>query len=152
MVRPRGGDFIYSTEEIESMKQTILFCQSIKVFGVVFGILHEDGTLNTEQMTILSRLAGPMEVTIHRAIDDTPDIFEAVQQLTKIPSINCVLSAGQAQTAMDGAHTLQKMVAIAGDNLTIIPGGKVTKQNLLELHNLVGSTTYHGTKIVGALN
>lgn len=151
MIRPRGGNFVYSIEEIEHMKQTVLFCKSLHIYGVVFGILHEDNTLNTEQMIILARLAGPMEVTIHRAIDETPDILEAVRQLSQIPSINCVLSAGKAKTALEGASTLQKMIETANGKLTIIPGGKVTRQNLEELHNLVGSTTYHGTQIVGPL-
>ena len=152
MIRPRGGNFVYSIDEIETMKQSILYCRSIGIHGVVFGILNEDNTLNIDQTLILSRLAGPMEVTIHRAIDETPDILAAIQQLSKIPSINCVLSAGQASSAAAGAPTLKAMVQAAGDDLVVIPGGGVRKDNVERLHQQVGSSIYHGTQIVGPLS
>lgn len=151
MIRPRGGNFIYSIEEIEQMKQSILYCQSVGIDGVVFGILWEDGSLNLDQTLILSRLASPMEVTIHRAIDETPDILVAVRQLKEIPSVHCVLSAGQAESALQGAATLRSMVTEAADQLIIIPGGGVRQDNVQELHAHVGSTIYHGTQIVGPL-
>lgn len=152
MIRPRGGSFVYSIEEIEQMKQSILYCQSLGIDGVVFGILHEDDTLNIDQTLILSRLASPMEVTIHRAIDETPDILAAIRQLKGIPSVHCVLSAGQVNSAAAGAHTLKKMVMEAADQLIVIPGGGVRKANVEALHKQVGSTIYHGTQIVGSLH
>lgn len=152
MIRPRGGSFVYSVEEIEQMKQSILYCQSLGVDGVVFGILHEDDTLNIDQTLILSRLASPMEVTIHRAIDETPDILEAIRQLKNIPSIHCILSAGQANSATQGAPMLKRMVAEAADQLVVIPGGGVRDHNVEALHAIVDSTIYHGTQIVGPLH
>jgi copper homeostasis protein len=151
MIRPRGGSFIYSVSEIEQMKQSIIYCKSIGIDGVVFGILNEDHTLNIDQTLILSRLAGPMEVTIHRAIDDTPDILSAVRQLKAIPSIDCILSAGQASSAAAGAAMLKKMVKESGNQLIVIPGGGVKKDNVQALHEKVGSSIYHGTQIVGSL-
>ncbi|MEM6378010.1 MAG: copper homeostasis protein CutC [Bacteroidota bacterium] len=152
MIRPRGGNFVYNVEEIEAMKQSILYCQSIGIDGVVFGILHKDNTLNIDQTLILSRLAGPMEVTIHRAIDDTPNILAAIQLLKNVPSVHCILSAGQANSAVAGAQTLSTMVQEAGDGLIVIPGGGVRKDNVQALHEQVGSSIYHGTKIVGPLS
>ena len=152
MIRPRGGSFVYSIEEVEQMKQSILYCQSIGIPGVVFGILNEDHTLNIDQTLILSRLASPMEVTIHRAIDETPDILAAIRQLKEIPSVHCVLSAGQAKSAAAGAQTLRNMVLEAKDQLIVIPGGGVRQVNVQALHKEVGSTIYHGTQIVGLLH
>lgn len=151
MIRPRGGNFIYTASEIEQMKADILFCKSIHIYGVVFGILSPDNSLDLSRIESLANLAAPMQVTIHRAIDETSDILNAVRQLSSLPNVHCILSSGQAPTAKLGAATLRKMVEIAGAKLTIIPAGKVSSENLMELHNLVDSTTYHGTKIVGPL-
>jgi copper homeostasis protein len=151
MIRPRGGDFNYSPEEFEQMKSDIRFCKSIYIYGVVFGILTREQELDIPRIKILADLARPMQVTIHRAIDETPDPLAAVRQLRRQANVNCILSSGQADTARAGAGTLRKMVETAGPQLTIIPAGKVTAQNIAELHNLVSSTTYHGTKIVGDL-
>jgi copper homeostasis protein len=151
MIRPRGGDFHYSLEEFEQMKTDIQFCKSIHIYGVVFGILTREQALDIQRIKILADLAAPMQVTIHRAIDETPDPLAAVRQLRHLANVHCILSSGQADTARAGAGTLRKMAETAAPKLTIIPAGKITAENLRELHKLVGSTTYHGTKIVGPL-
>lgn len=151
MIRPRGGDFTYTPTEIEQMKADIRFCKALNIYGVVLGILTTEQELDIPQLKALANLAAPMQVTIHRAIDETPDILAAVRQLCKLPNVHCILSSGQAPTAGAGAATLRKMIQTAGEHLTIIPAGKVTSENLRDLHNLLNSTTYHGTKIVGTL-
>lgn len=151
MIRPRGGNFTYTSDEFEQMKADIQFCKSLYIYGVVFGILTPEQELDIPKIKELAQLAAPMQVTIHRAIDETLDIEAAVKRLSALPNVHCILSSGQAPTARAGANTLRKMVAIAGNQLTIIPAGKITVENLPELHKLVGSTTYHGTKIVGPL-
>lgn len=151
MIRPRGGDFTYTPAELEQMRADIRFCKSIGVFGVVFGLLTPQQELDLPAIEALAKLAAPMQVTIHRAIDETPDILRAVRQLCDLPNVHCILSSGQAPTAAAGATTLQQMVRTAAGKITIIPAGKVTGQNLRELHQIVGSTTYHGTRIVGPL-
>jgi len=151
MIRPRGGDFLYTAAELDQMKADIRFCKAMHVYGVVFGVLTPKKTLDIPRIKTLADLAAPMQVTIHRAIDETIDILAAVRELSLLDNVHCILSSGQAATARDGADTLRKMIEIAGDRLTIIPAGKVTSQNIAELHNLVDSTIYHGTRIVGLL-
>ncbi|GAO29836.1 copper homeostasis protein CutC [Geofilum rubicundum] len=75
MIRPRGGDFIYTPAELDQMRQSILLCQDIGVDGVVLGILNKDNELDLEAMRPLIELAKPLNVVIHKAIDDTPDTF-----------------------------------------------------------------------------
>ncbi len=151
MIRPRGGDFVYTSQELEEMEKAILFCKKINIEGVVFGVLDAQGGLDIAAIGRLATLAQPMEVTIHRAIDDTPDILEALKMLKQIPGVHAVLSAGGAANTWEGRKTLQEMVKIAGDELVVIPGGKVTNENVNALHQIVGAKVYHGTKIVGAL-
>jgi copper homeostasis protein len=151
MIRPRGGSFVHTPAEIDAMRQSIQYCKSLGIPGVVFGILTPAGRLDLDHIQDLAALARPMEVTIHRAIDEVPDVLEAIEKLMNIPDINSVLSAGQASSAYAGRTILRRMVELAGERLTIIPGGGVTRENVGALHQFVGSSCYHGTKIVGPL-
>lgn len=148
MIRPRGGDFVYSYAEIEEMKESIRFCKRMKVLGVVFGILDQDNQLNLEQIRILADLSYPLEVTIHKAIDQTPDILLAVAELRKIKNITSILTSGGATSAIEGGEILKKMIRYSGTILQIIPAGKITKSNLFEVYQLIGAKEYHGRKIV----
>jgi copper homeostasis protein len=149
MIRPRSGNFIYSKPEIEEMKESIRLCKKLNVMGVVFGILTEDYHLDLQIINSLSKLAYPMEVTIHKAIDQTTDIFKSVLELTEIEYVNSILSSGGNSTAIEGKNTLMKMISLAKDKISIIAAGKITKSNLFEVHRLVGANEYHGRKIVG---
>lgn len=151
MIRPRGGAFVHSEAELEQMRTAIHYCKSLGIPGVVFGVLRPDHRLDLDRIRELAALARPMEVTIHRAIDEVPDMLDTIEKLMNIPDIHSVLSAGQASTAYAGRATLRRMVALAGERMTIIPGGGVTRDNVEALHRYVGSRCYHGTKIVGPL-
>jgi len=149
MIRPRSGDFVYSDAETEKMRESIDFCKKNKVKGVVYGILDEENKLNLEQIGFLAELAHPMEVTIHKAIDQTPDILKSISELVQIPTITNVLTSGGKRTAKEGNKTLKEMIRIAGTNLNIIPAGNITRQNLKQIHNLIEAREYHGRRIVG---
>ena len=152
MIRPRAGDFVYSESELEQMIASILLCKQINVKGVVFGILDENNKLNLRQIKMLAELSKPLEVTIHKAIDLTPDILESVTSLKKIGAVSSILSSGGATTAMRGKETLREMIKRAGTVLKVIAAGNITNQNLAELHRFIGSDEYHGRKIVGDLH
>lgn len=149
MVRPRGGNFVYTKEELEEMKATILTFKKMKVAGVVFGILNKDSTVNIIQTQALAQLAKPLKVTFHKAIDATSDILNEFDKLLKISEIDIVLTSGGKATALEGANVLKKMIELAGEDLTVLSAGKVTSQNLNEVHRMVGGKEYHGRKIVG---
>lgn len=148
MVRPRGGDFVYSEEEFEAMKRTIGFCKKTGVAGVVFGCLTKKNEIDLEKTRTLATLAHPLQVTFHKAIDATPDPVGALQILLQVPGIQRVLTSGGAETAMLGAVILREMVAVAGDRMVILAAGKVTKEILADVHRAVGTSEYHGKRIV----
>ena len=147
MIRPRGGDFCYSADELEIMRHDIEVCRQLGVNGVVFGLLNTDQTIDIERTAELVSLARPMQVTFHKAIDDTKDLLMAVGQLKAI-GVDRILTSGGQPTAIEGCETLRKMIEIAGDHPKIIVAGKVTWENFDEIRQLIPSCEYHGRRLV----
>lgn len=152
MIRPRGGDFIYTDEELEEMENSILFCREMGVEGVVFGIQKEDGILNYERIQKLAKIASPLKVVVHKAIDSTPDPVDAVRKLLEIREVSSILTSGGMETAFEGKDNLKKMIEIADGQIEIVVAGKVTNDNIEQLHQYLHSSAYHGKRIVGELN
>lgn len=152
MIRPRGGNFVYSVEELEQMKSEIIFCKKLGVKGVVFGILDNKNQINESQTRTLCELAFPMEVTFHKAIDEVEDPKSELNKLLNISNLNRVLTSGKSRTALEGAELIKEMMAASAGKLTILSAGKVTNQNLLKVHETIGGEEYHGRKIVGDLD
>lgn len=148
MVRPRAGDFVFSENEMTEMRATIDFCKKIKVAGVVIGNLDAKNKVDVFQTKKLVAWAAPLEVTFHKAIDETPDLIESVKTLSQIAGIQRILTSGGAKTASGGAKKIREMIKTAGGNLTIISAGKITQGNLFEVHQKIGGTEYHGRRIV----
>lgn len=151
MIRPRGGDFVYSSEELEQMKADIEFCKKVGVEAVVFGILKPDNSLDLEKMTALCGAAAPLKVVVHKAIDLTPDPVAAAEQLCQIPQIVTVLTSGGHPTAHEGREVLKQMMNICDGKIEVMPGGKVSAENVEALHRELATTAYHGKLIVGDL-
>lgn len=152
MIRPRGGDFIYTEEELLEMQAQIQHCKKIGVDAVVFGVLKRDHTLDLENISKLASLAQPLKVVIHKAIDETPDILKATKDLSEIKEIDTILSSGGKATAVEGKGVLREMSEIAKDRLQIMPAGDVSNQNLEILHAAMDAKVYHGKRIVGSLD
>lgn len=147
MIRPRGGDFCYTTDEFEIMREDIRMCNLLGATGVVFGLLKSNQTIDIERTKELVNLARPMPVTFHKAIDETKDILQSVIQLKNI-GIDRILSSGGETTAVEGSEILLKMIEIAGDQLKIIVAGKVTWENFEDIKLLIPSDEYHGRRLV----
>ena len=152
MIRPREGDFVYSIDEFAEMKNAIQFCKQAGVKGVVFGILDKTSALNLDQIQLLAELAAPLEVTIHKAIDITPDPIISLRKLMLIENITSVLTSGGAATALEGKEVIKKMLQESGGKIHIIAAGKITDMNLAKMHHLLSAQEYHGRKIVGKLS
>ncbi|WP_114749348.1 copper homeostasis protein CutC [Pleomorphovibrio marinus] len=142
MVRPRGGDFIYSELELRVMKEDLTLMKEKGADGFVFGVLNRDGRVNMEVCKELVGLAAPLPCTFHRAIDVSLDIEEALEQV-----ITCgfkrILSSGGKQTVGEGITKLLSMYERAADRILIMPGGGMEpkwipvfleKGNLREFH------------------
>ena len=105
IIRPRGGDFFYSPEEIEIMKQDIEICKELNVKGVVLGVLKHDKTIDYEVTKKLVKIAKPMEVTFHKAIDEVDNPVDEVEKLAEI-GVDRILSSGTKETALEGQNIL----------------------------------------------
>lgn len=151
MIRPRGGDFVYSEAELDQMQASVEFCKTVGVEGVVFGILNRDRTLNLKAISKITNIAQPLKVIIHKAVDHTPYPLESLRELCKITGITGVLTSGGARTAFEGKEILKEMLNLSGEQLEIVVAGKVTHLNNEEMHKLINAKAYHGKLIVGSL-
>ncbi len=142
MIRPRGGDFLYSREEFEIMQEDIRVALEAGADGVVFGILRSDGTIDTDRMKVLIRLAGPMGITCHRAFDMTPDPFRAMEDLIRL-GVERILTSGQQPTAEQGIPLISKLIARAGGRIAIMPGSGVKEHNFKKIAQETGATELH---------
>lgn len=147
MIRPRGGNFVYSKEEIEIMKEDIKICKELGVLGVVFGVLTESNQINYSVLKELVELAKPMSITFHKAIDEVENPEKDILKLAEL-GIDRILTSGKKQTAFDGASLLNEFIKIAENKIKIIVCGGVTKDNFKDINNLIPNTEYHGKKIV----
>jgi copper homeostasis protein len=144
MIRPRGGDFVYSASEIEVMKADILFCKQNNIDGVVFGVLNPDYSVDIATCRELAELAKPMQTTFHRAFDRTADPVKSLEEI-----INCgfdrILTSGQKPTAPEGKLLLKDLVSRAAGRIAILPGSGIEPSNLAELHKFLKAEEYHSS-------
>lgn len=151
LVRPRGGSFIYSKNEVEIIKHDIEICKKIGVHGVVIGALTRDYTIDYELTSEFVKLARPMEVTFNKAIDKTFNVLNEFKNLLKT-DIDRVLTSGGAKTASDGRSIINEMVKIANGQVKVISAGKIHHSDLPQLQKILDTDEFHGKKIVGNLN
>jgi copper homeostasis protein len=128
MIRPRGGDFCYSDDEISVMQADIRMAKQLGCEGIVLGILQPNGQVNIIQTKALVALAKPMQVTFHRAIDMTPDYLEALENIIET-GCNRILTSGQKNTAMEGIENIEKLVKQANSRIEIMAGSGVNADN-----------------------
>ena len=147
MVRARGGNFNYSKDEIEIMKEDIKLFKKIGVKGIVLGCLTNDNKIDLETTKELVDLAYPMEVTFHKAIDEISNPLDYIDALIDI-GIKRILTSGGKATALEGKDLINDMKRKSNKKLKILVAGKVTKENLSELSSLISSDEFHGKQIV----
>jgi copper homeostasis protein len=148
MIRPRPGNFQYSSQEIATMKNEIRLCKRFNADGVVVGALTEDGKVDLPLLQLLAQEAAPLKVVFHKAIDTSADILHAVRDIRSVAGVTGILTSGGCATAIEGMPVIRKMMDEAGSELEIIVAGKVTVHNLRVLHETLGAKAYHGKKIV----
>ncbi len=146
MIRPRGGNFVYSKEEFQQMKSEIEKIKNLNVNGFVFGILNEDSAINIEQNTELVNLAKPIPCTFHRAFDEVDNYKSALEDV-----ISCgfatILTSGTFSNVMEGKEVLKELVLQANNRIIIMPGGGLRSKNISELDKLVNAAFYHSSAI-----
>lgn len=148
MVRPRGGNFVYSEQEIKQMESEITFFKRAGVAGVVFGMLTNEGGIDIVNTRRLVRMASPLEVTFHKAIDYSVDVYQSFMELNAIEGVTRVLTSGGKDTAWNGGEILKQMQQLTIRNIKIIAAGKVTPENRTQIAEFTGVTELHGKRIV----
>lgn len=148
MIRPRGGDFVYTEVELRQMERDIALCQQAGVAGVVFGLLTEDGHIDSHNTERLVRAALPLAVTFHKAIDASTDVQASFRQLNTINGITRVLTSGGQVTAREGRDALKAMQMLPGRRIEIVAAGKLLPANRRQLADYTGVRELHGKNIV----
>lgn len=144
IIRPRGGDFLYSALEFELMKEDIKICKELQCEGIVTGILTAAGKIDKERCAELIELAKPMQVAFHRAFDMVTDMQEALEDLISLGVVRVLTSGGKA-TAIAGAAQLTELIKQATDRITIMPGAGVSSSNIKELIFKTSAKVFHAS-------
>jgi copper homeostasis protein len=159
IIRPRGGDFLYSDDEFEIMKADVQVCKQIGCDGVVIGILNADGTVDKTRCSQLVELAYPLGVTFHRAFDRTRPLLTSPEgrnldsselklyseALEDIIETGCdrILTSGLQPTAAEGSNLIAALIKQADDRIIIMPGSGIRSDNIIELAKKTGASEFH---------
>lgn len=146
IIRPRGGDFIYTDEEFVEMKQDIKHLKKLSVDGFVFGILNPDGSVNKKQNQELVNLASPLSCTFHRAFDHVNSIEQALEDVVDC-GFKTILTSGHATSVEEGIDDLEMIQKLAKDRIEIMPGGGLRSSNIKLLQEKLEPTFYHSSAI-----
>lgn len=142
MIRPRGGDFLYTETEFASMQHDIRAAKELGADGIVLGLLRADGTVDVERTRQLVELAHPLPVTFHRAIDVSRDLLEALEDVIATGAARVLTSGGQP-SVVDGAAMVAKMVSAANDRIVVMPGCGIRPDNVLSILEQTGANEVH---------
>ena len=144
IIRPRGGDFLYSEEEYKTMLYDVQACKDLGFSGVVLGLLTNMGTVDIKRTEQLVKAAGNMQVTFHRAFDRTANPFNALEAI-----IYCgckrILTSGQVPNAYNGKDLIKELTEQAENRIIIMPGSGVRSSNIAELATYTGATELHSS-------
>ena len=153
IIRPRAGNFVYTDAEFATMLRFVGTARDLALDGVVLGVLSLDNTVDIDRTRELVEAARPLEVTFHRAFDNTPDLQRALEDVIQTGATR-ILTSGGANGAPEGSAALRKLVAAAGDRITVMPGtglhaaniGKVAAETRArEFHSGLGTVLPYGS-------
>lgn len=142
MIRPRGGDFLYSSEEFDMMKNDVAICKQSGVDGIVTGILTKEGKVDKQKCRELVELAYPMYCTFHRAFDRVRDSKSSLEDLIDI-GFERILTSGLRPKAMEGADTIASLITQSAGRIILMPGSGINSENILELEKITGAHEFH---------
>ena len=142
MVRPREGGFHYSDLEFETMLADARIFLENGADGIVFGFLHEDGTVDKERVKAMLEVIGDHESVFHRAIDVTPDWKAAMDVLMEL-GVTRILTSGQKPSVPEGIFTIKEMMEYAAGRIQVLPGAGITPENAQWVRQITGTTMMH---------
>ena len=146
MIRPRGGDFNYSRDEIGVMREQIGVFRAAGADGFVFGVLQGDRTVDQGVTRDLVGLANALPCTFHRAFDEAPELVRALDAVIEC-GCKRLLSSGGGGTAWENREVLRKLHVHAADRITLLAGGGVRSDHASELIRLTGLSEIHSSAL-----
>ncbi|HXV59861.1 MAG TPA: copper homeostasis protein CutC [Vicinamibacteria bacterium] len=147
IVRPRGGDFLYTETEHEVMLEDINAAKQLGADGVVIGVLDPRGNVDRDRTRALVERARPMAVTFHRAFDMAREPFEALESLVEL-GVDRLLTSGQEESAMAGLDLLRQLIEEAGERIIVMPAGSIHERNIEKIARETRASELHITGFV----
>jgi copper homeostasis protein len=144
IIRPRGGDFLYTDEEFSAMIIDTRICKTLGFDGIVTGMLLRDGSIDIRRLNMIVEHAYPMEVTFHRAFDRCREPLQAMEQLIDA-GCQRILTSGQEPTVSEGMKLIAELNMVADGRIVIMPGSGVRKENIKDLAEATGCTEFHSS-------
>jgi copper homeostasis protein len=135
MIRPRGGDFVYSSKEIVVMKNDIDLMGDLGADGFVFGVLEDSGKVNKEACESLSRTASGKTCTFHRAFDASSDLRRSLEDIISL-GFDRILTSGGKNSVTEGLTMIKDLMQHADRRISIMPGGGTKPEHVGELRQL----------------
>lgn len=142
IIRPRGGDFLYSEDEFEIMKQDVMLSKKLGCDGVVIGMLNDNGSIDKNRCSQLVELAYPLGVTFHRAFDRSAEPFKAMEDIIEI-GCERILTSGQRASVTDATELVAQLIEKAGERIIIMPGSGVRADNIASIAMQTKATEFH---------
>ncbi|MEL6122716.1 MAG: copper homeostasis protein CutC [Bacteroidota bacterium] len=147
LIRPREGNFVYTSIELSLIKSHIERTLQAGANDVVVGMLTDTGTFAISELENLAIEFPNVNFHIHKAIDYSVDPLDTLQELERLEFVQDILTSGGLGTAMEGRQTLRRMIQMSS-HTRIVAAGKITASNLAEVHQVIGARAYHGKRIV----
>jgi copper homeostasis protein len=144
MIRPRGGDFVYTASEFRVMGRDLGAFLPYRPAGFVFGILRPDGHIDEDRCGELLQLANGLPCVFHRAFDRTPKMLDSLEKLIEL-GFRRVLTSGREPTAIAGSKNIAAMVAHADGRIEVLPCGQVRSRSVVEIVRLTKCDQVHGS-------
>ena len=144
LLRPRGGNFIYTSDEFAAICDDLLHARDLGTKGFALGVVHDDGTIDVERTRELVKLASPLEVTFNRAFDLTPSLDTALEAVI---ATGCrrILTSGGESDVLTGAANLARLIKLAADRIDIAVGGGLRLGNASSLAESTQARHFHGS-------
>ncbi|MFM2224314.1 MAG: hypothetical protein RJA07_516 [Bacteroidota bacterium] len=147
LIRCRIGNFVFNNNEIQQMIDEIKYCSQHGIDGVVIGALTPENKIDIDAIKLMIDAAGKMEYTFHKAFDETKNQTAALQQLIDL-KFTRVLTSGGENTALEGIEQLSILNRIAKNDITIMPGGNIRSNNIVQIARETGCTAFHSAASV----
>ena len=129
LVRPRGGSFVYSVDELAVQVRDVRAAVRAGAAGVVVGALSAAGAVDRAAVARLVDAADGREVTFHRALDTVLLLEPALDDLVSAGVVR-VLTSGGAGRSADGLDRLAATVAHCAGRLQVMAGGGVRPDDI----------------------